>query len=732
MRNWYSAKDLAGLKGVPQSVRGVQMRAKRESWTSRHCKGQGGGLEYHLDSLPENTVTALRCKKESLPVPACTDLVATEEVKVDLNSLKKWQRDIFEARLALYREFERLLALYGYSKAVAKLVLAAKTGTLPPILQAMVPKANARKGKSRTLSASMVKGWHRNVKNSGLTALAPKPARKDRVPPWASYFHKVYNRPQKPSLSEALRELETILPEEIPLPSYHQVRRYHKNRSRLEREKGRHSASALKRFRGYIRRSTDNLLPLDVVQCDGHSFKAKVAHPVHGRPFKPECCAVIDVKTRMILGYSTGLAESAHTVADALRHAMTVNDAKPWGGVPAILYTDKGAGNMAKMLGDEVTGVLVRAGVSHKTGIPGNAQGRGMIEKTNQQLWIAAAKKLDTFVGKDMDALALRTVYLNHEKEVKKTGTCVLSDLPSWPQFLEICNQAMRDFNNKPHSGLSKIRDAATGRIRHMTPAEAWFTEIKNGWKPTLLPPAILEDLFRPQIIRKTTRAKVELFNNIYYEPMLEHYHGEQVIVEYDIHDVHAVRVRDLEQRLLCVAQLDRNKKDFMPIPFVEQKRIERGKGRLALIGRKRDEIEAEMNGTMLESDASPLLIEADPGAVKRQLPQKNGQNIQMIEHAPIENIDFVIAKKESQLRMEEAAKPVKKSKKIQQMLTSESEQFNRLLSELRTDPRPLTTEECRWLNSYYMDDGGRMYLSMIGDLRQIYGVAEEGSEAAL
>lgn len=724
MEKWYSAKDLVGITGMPKSVRGVQKKAKREKWLARYSTGQGGGYEYHWNSLPEASQDALYChNNNSMPVQTCTDMVVQEEIKTDLTALKKWQRDIFSARLTLYREFERLLELHGYSKAVEKLVLFAKTKTLPDHLQKMVSQANARKGKERTLSASMVKGWHSKVKRNGIAALAPKPARKDKIPAWAPYFHKVFNRPQKPSLSEALRELEMILPEDMTLPSYHQVRRYHKSRSRLEREKGRHSASALKRFKGYIRRSTDNLLPLDVVQCDGHSFKAKISHPVHGRPFKPEVCAVIDVKTKMALGYSTGLAESSHTVADALRHAMTVNEAKPWGGVPAILYTDKGAGNMAAMLGDEVTGILARASVQHHTGIPGNAQGRGLVEKTNQQLWIAAARKLQTFVGGGMDELEKRNTYLLMEKEVTKTGTCRLSELPSWPQFIEICDQAMRDYNNKPHAGLPKVKDAATSRIRHMSPAESWFTAIRGGWKPTLLDPAILEDLFRPQVERVTTRAQVSIFNNIYYDAVLEHYHGEKVIVEYDIHDPKFVRIRDMEQRLICVAQHDRNKKDFFPVPEIERCREQRAKGRLARIERKREEIEAERTGITMDAQASDLFIEADPGAVDRQLLTGGNQEIQMIQHEPIPADAYI---------PEPSSQPQRQKVRAHQFVSTESERFNLLHAELRANPRPLTMEECEFLNSYYLKEGGRLYLKMVGDLRQEYGVAEDENAAIL
>lgn len=708
MTKWYSASDLAGLPGMPKTERGVVKKAKRERYIARWRKAQGGGKEYHISSLPEETRDHLHFQRENLPVPIIDQhLVVHEEIKQDLTSLKKWQRDVMSARLILYREFEQLQTMYGTTKAVSKLVTMAKTGTMPEHLQEQITRANARGGKNgRTLSRSMILGWQRDVREQGISGLAPKQIEKNKVPAWAAYWQKCYQRPQKPSVPEAMAELEQILPDNIPLPSYSQVRRYNSKRSRLEREKGRHSSAALKRFRGYCRRSTDNLQPLDVVQCDGHSFKAKIANPFHGRPFKPEVCAVVDVKTKMCLGWSSGLAESAHTVADALRHAMTVNEHKPWGGIPAILYTDKGAGNMAHMLNDKVTGVLSRAGVEHHTGIPGNAQGRGLIEKTNQKLWISAARKLTTFAGNGMDALEQRRVYLLMDKEVRQTGVCAISELPTWRQFMEICEQSMRDYNNTPHSGLKKIKDT-TGRIRHMTPAEAWFTSIRDGWRPTMIDPAILEDLFRPQVVHKTNRAQVSLFNNIYYNSILEHYHGENVIIEYDIHDPQVVRVRDMDQRLICLAQLDRNKRDFFPLSEVERARDKRAGRRIGLLERKIDEVQAERNGTLeIEAD-NTFLIEADAGAVDRVMAQNDELNSEPALTLP-------------------SPQPVcAKPQPPQQLFTTRSDQFNTLLNALRANPRQLTSEECDWLNAYYLEDGGRMYLKMVGDLRVEYGVEE-------
>ncbi len=65
--------------------------------------------------MPEPTRECLYSQAvTNLPaVTTKTEVVVQEPVKRDLNSLKKWQRDCFEARLVLYREFEKLQTLFG-------------------------------------------------------------------------------------------------------------------------------------------------------------------------------------------------------------------------------------------------------------------------------------------------------------------------------------------------------------------------------------------------------------------------------------------------------------------------------------------------------------------------------------------------------------------------------------------------------------------------------------------
>lgn len=55
MKEWLGASELAGLPGMPGTDRAIRDAANRHGWTTRKRIGRGGGVEYHIDSLPQET-----------------------------------------------------------------------------------------------------------------------------------------------------------------------------------------------------------------------------------------------------------------------------------------------------------------------------------------------------------------------------------------------------------------------------------------------------------------------------------------------------------------------------------------------------------------------------------------------------------------------------------------------------------------------------------------------------
>ena len=415
-----------------------------------------------------------------------------------------------------------------------------------------------------------------------------------RIPPYAPYLLPLYQRPQKPTLKKCLEELAEVLPENIQVPSYWAAQRFIDKMSKLDLAKGRMLPRELKNVRAFVRRDTSHMWPGDAYTADGHTFDAEVAHPRHGKPFRPEITSVLDVATRRAMGWSADLAESTWAVVDAMRCAVER------GGIPSMFYVDNGSGYKNALMEDEARGFMARLSITMTHSLPYNSQARGIIERSHQTLWVRGAKELATYMGAPMDREAKQIAFKITRADIAAVGTSRL--LMPWAEFVKWCEAQVDAYNNRPHRALAKIADPTTGKMRHQTPNEAWAAAMTEGWEPMMVSKEESADLFRPYKIGKTHRAEVRLFGNIYFNRALEHYHGEQVRIGYDIHDPMQVWVRDMEGRLICVAGFEANKTAYFPQSQIDIASRKRAEGRIKRAEAKIDEAEQELN--------PPLVIE--------------------------------------------------------------------------------------------------------------------------
>jgi putative transposase len=590
VKEWLTAAEIASLpRAEITTPQGVNRAAMRAGWLRRRGSGSAQAWEYHITSLPAS-IAARYLARSSSPAPALAIAPASAP-----SSLRDHQRKRMEARLALLQHLDHIAETAGVNEAVRTMVELAAKSELPAHLQALVPVANARAGDSgeRTLSARTLLRWRAERKN-GNAALATRDGREAPPPGWGDALMTALARPQKPALSDALREIAATLPAGAEMPSYGQARRFLAKMSVIERNRGRMGPRALKQLRAFRRRDLAGIEPLDLVLMDGHQFDAEVAHPRHGRPFRPEVTAVIDAATRKIIGWSVALAESQHAVMDALRHAATTH------GVPSILYVDRGSGYEGEIISAPVIGLLARMGTRHETSLPYNSQARGLIERAHQTLWVRAAKQLPTYLGADMDPEAGKKVHKLTRAAIKARSTSPL--LMPWMQFLIFADEQVKAYNARPHRRLPKIDG------RHLSPDEAYACWLEQGGSPAQLTPSEADDLFRPTIEVTTARGEVRVFSNVYFHRDLEHRTGERVMVAYDIHDAAKVWVKDLDGRLLCVATLDGNKTPFLPAKTVaeakaERRHQERRRKLLVHLG----EVDAELGTPTIEIEAREL-----------------------------------------------------------------------------------------------------------------------------
>ena len=339
MELFYSIQELVELQSsmqnsnYPNNRQGFEYRAKKENWSYRQEKSIGRNGFTKKFMIPVELAVGIQSyfKKNQIALPTSEVSINSSELNTNSNvqnptSLMDWQREVAENRLFVVRFIQQQIKQGGKkTPAIEKFITDANALLLPVEMQDAVSKANAKAGEDRTVSRRSVFDWIKTVEDAEkhkinvISVLAPK-ARQANVPAWATDLLKLWAQPQKPTLAAVLELLPNYLKDDVPCPTYNQAYRFiNEKMGNVEAQRGRMGSRELKNLKPFIRRDTEQLLPTDVYTADGHCFDAEVAHPMHGKAFRPEITAIIDVATRRLVGWSIDLAESGWAVLDAVR-----------------------------------------------------------------------------------------------------------------------------------------------------------------------------------------------------------------------------------------------------------------------------------------------------------------------------------------------------------------------------------------------------------------------------
>ena len=617
MLDFMDAKEIAALVGLTDRM--VQLRANSENWAFRPRSGRGGGKEYCVSKLPqeirEAIVAGLVSANAPTQPPAIIDTPAPVQPTSAGNVTKK-QLDTAEARLVFIREIDRLARVDGKETAIQQIEKASREGNLAPHLQRLVAVANDKfgGGGKRGLSRRRLYEWCTVFAKDGVTGLIPRKSGRDMsIPVWFPFFLTYYQRPQKPSKALAHSDFCRDYPDHFdgPPPSYEAIKRILSKMARPALEEWRRTGNALLKLRPHKLRKTDMLLPGDVYTGDGTTFDAEIAHPEHGRPYKPEVTGIIDVATRKCVGLSLNLSENAFAVLDALRMACL------FGGIPAMFYTDNGPGYRNEVLEAPALGMFARLGTEATYAIPGRPQGKGLMERAIKTLCDRAAKRMPTCTHADMDGDAAKKVFKLTRDQIKKHGKSDL--LPTFDEFKKIILARVEEYNNTPHRALAKIVDPVSGKRRHMSPNEAWASFEAQGWEPVTVPEDMRDELFMPAVQRKVRNAMVEFFNGKYYAAELDQFHGDFVEVRYDIWNASYVYIYTLDGVRVCRADLDGNAIPYFPPSRIEAARATREAARIKRVEAKAQQIVPGAQVLLPEADAAFTMSDMFPGLELRQ-----------------------------------------------------------------------------------------------------------------
>lgn len=615
-----SVNELVGLPGMPGTAQGVRYSIKKLASSEHFWRKRAGSktIEYSIDCLPPVTQRALRERhvaqlmatapqeitlqppvkrerKQNVVQPVEAYRGSPQLVEERLNALTENQRKVAEARIALVCEVLRISQEPGFScaSAIRFIVSRLAQGNLEERVESLVITANARKGKERTLSAITLKRWiaaFNKAQNAAERLLLLAPGKRNEIKPeeisWLPEFLAQYRQANGRPMSEAWEDFaaewqrrhadEPYMLE--VMPSYDVVRYAMKKLPEVVKQKGRVTGSEYRQLEGFTRRDW-TAMPVNYVWIgDGHGMKLKCAHPVHGRPFSPEVTFVIDGGTRFVVGWSLDLAENVFAVAGAIQHGIR-NHGKPF-----LYYSDNGSGETADVLDKEIVGILPRLGINHPTGIAGNPQGRGIIERLNRTLPMRIARKYRTYFGKGADRESLRVLNrdlrsafnaLQQDKPLNARQKSAMRELPSWTELIEAIREGVEWYNNRPHSELPMKPDG-----RHYSPAE--FRKKRLAEEDTeieWLSDLELRDMFRPMVERPVRRCEIQWLNNIYYAPELRDEHGRKVLISYDIHDAERITVRRKDGSFICEAIWNGNKRAAFPVTAEYHKQQQRIKG---------------------------------------------------------------------------------------------------------------------------------------------------------
>ena len=560
--------------------------------------------------------------KDVAPVQTAAVPAVKPPMPIDLDDSQRDRDGARQYILNFISQFDGSIA-----KAVRALNDDYINGLCSPDMMRAIETCNDKQ-KRCIVSVSTVEKWKKLKKRTG--SCAPK---KTRIPtqfqaiPWLPLFLICYRKPQKPSLRDAHAELGKVWQEaglNGPAPSYDAVWRAVQKVPRVVLETGRSSGSELAALKAFVRRDWSGASN-EVWVGDGHTFKAKVRHPEHGQPFAPEVTVIIDAASRFIVGWAFSLSENQLAVSEALGKGMMKH------GKPLIYYSDNGAGQTAKIIDDPVGGMLARLGVHHETGIPGNPQGRGLIEGLWDITTIWAAKQMPTFQGTGMDDGAIRknTQAINSAK----TKGLVPTFVPSWQAFMDAC-VARFEWYNTQHKHTS---------LGGKTPAEVYHANFDASWACPLTYDEQL-NLFRPSVERTPARGEIKWLNNIYFNPQLvELPANTKVRMSYDLDNAERVWVSDLKGRFICEAEFEANKRDGFAKSLKDALKDQRIDGKVKRAQDKIDQANAE-KGLTIEGEVLHRVpvIPAEPVEPLKRLVMDSGINRSEPEEQPMSYLDTV------------------------------------------------------------------------------------------
>ncbi len=602
MKEWLSARELAGMPGLLITRRRVTEMAKREGWKKQKRPGRGGGWEYYLSTLPEDTQkhisdAAMASIKAMFPAPDLPPLSPPARKKHVVT-----QRE----RESLWNTFAR--------KNIDQQKRARRALTAVQMLCRMYEQADADRAAGNAyqtraqmqiavayhwgVSKQSVVAWWRKARDydraDWLAVLAPKQgggALPAEIQPEAwDYFKADYLRLEAPALAACYERLTRIASDrgwDVPSEKTFE-RRVKKTLSKSVLVLARQGNEAVQRLYPHQERDRSVFHALEAVNADGHKFDVFVRWP-DGEIGRPLMCAWQDIYSGKMLAYRVDKTENS----DSIR--LSFGDMVETFGIPSEAFLDNGRGFASKwMTGgtptryrfkvkeEEPSGIMTTLGVKIHWCTPYHGQAKP-IER--------AFRDLCEYVAKHP---ALAGAYTGNNPTAKPENYG--SKAIDIDVFIEVLETEIAAHN------------ARTGRTGGLTNGRSFDVVFSESYENSVIKKATEEQrrlwlLAAESVsVRKqdgTIHMRFEKRNRYWSEELEEHI-GQKVIVRFDPQYLHdPVHVYTLDNRFICTA-ICLEAEGFADTEAAR----EHGKNRKRFVRAAKEQLLAERRMTALEAAA--------------------------------------------------------------------------------------------------------------------------------
>jgi transposase InsO family protein len=527
--NWLTIQDVSDLTGWhPQHVRRLAREGQLQQRPSKRARHDGRvQREYALSSLPAEAQLKF-LKQPLLSGPACAALALRSDP--NQSNLFASLPEITEPERLSFSPEQNAQALKRL-EAIAPLVeFASRSRRSRPTFRTSggvaVRSMTSLAGylaDQHQVSARTLWNWYAQYRQLGYAGLVDR-VRSDKgksrfLAAHAGVQAFLENKYLGERLSirlvyqALLRDLRSLEPECSRPPSYSAVRSYLKQLPKplliLSREGKRQFQE---RCEPYLLTDFDSLLPNQIWVSDHGQHDVWVRNDLFSgisanAAVRPWLTAVIDMRSRKIVGMAWSASPSSHTISSALRVGIENF------GIPQALVIDNGK-DYEKIgridFSPECSGVLVRLGIQPHYCLPRHPQSKlieswfGTVRKRFDCLW-------PSYCGPGpQDRPEPCTDALKEHQGFLK-GKRKSSPLPLASEFMATARQWITEYNSQhPHSGRGM-----SGR----TPDEVFNELLPSGQRRLIESPEVLYALFWDRQRRKVSEGGCVQLYGERYEP---------------------------------------------------------------------------------------------------------------------------------------------------------------------------------------------------------------------